>query len=1103
MRLQRVVFLGILLFLAGNHTNLSAQKNVPLISSLDQLKRGIELSDSGFYSKACTLFEQISRSDSNYLSALFEDAVSRESNGEDSMAIAICNKGLETSSEYIPDFYKLKAGALIDLKKYDEAINLMHKAIREYPNIYLLHFTLGLAHYEAKNYDSAVASFERSINLNAFHSSSHYYLGRCCVEQGRIVPAMLSLQFCLLLEPLTTRSFGVVQLMEKVAENKYDFNKATKVGPTKYGDEPFSDIELLVTSQIALNPEYKLQSKINYSIVKQCQLIYDKVNYDPKSNNFWMKTYVPFFNDMKKKEYFDSYSCYIMQSVNDDALQEIIKKEKKKIDEFVGWADNEITSMHHTRQITVDGKTKDVACYYYANHMIQAIGPENEKGKQVGEWIIYHENNGTIAAKGSFDDNDNRIGNWQWFYTNGALKERTAYIGGKKEGISETWYENGAPKSKYNYKNDLMEGESWEYNSSGMPATYGSYKQNKPIGKFTLYFADGRQHYVVNYGEQGLDGEQKEYYVTGQLKLSTLYKNGKKNGIMTDYWSNGKIKDQGNYQDDKAIGHFKFYFEDGPLQKEADYLNGNLSGTMITYFRNGKKADETHFGDGGRMDGADIIYDEDGIKYGELDYQKDELQHYQYLDKNGKVITEAKLTDKKLHHENYYPNGIKHSEGESVNGLRQGVWKFYSITGALITSENYDEGRVDGMLINYYSNGQVKDKVEYKGDLSDGYYKEYYQNGTIKAEGWYVAGAEQGDWYYYNVRGGTESHYYYVDGVPRGYIDYYNPAGSLCEEDYYTLGYLDKIWVYDSTGKNAVYTYNSDKGNGHYASKYPGGQSKTERTYVAGYQDGHEKRYYYNGKLLAEGDYLLDKHEGAYKTYYDNGSLQSIYTYINGELNGPALTYFKSGKMKIADNYFEDEENGAYKEYYETGNVCRDGQDSEGALEGKCVCYSQDSLIYCVSWHHNGIITGYSYPDKNGNLVPTKPLINGTGSIKAYYANGNKSLENSYNAGSLDGKRTEYFSNGNIFEDENYVMGNFDGTQKYFYPNGKPQSQESYYMGERDGKSTYFYENGKVEHEESWVLGNKQGSFNYYDNSGKLIRTAVYYNNDEIYETSQ
>jgi antitoxin component YwqK of YwqJK toxin-antitoxin module len=1092
--------LPIFILLFANSIIARGQKNVQLINSLDVLKQGVVLMDSGAYDLACSLFEQVSRNDTNYVLALFEDAASRESNDEDSMAVVLCDKGLAIPTEYEPDFYKLKAGALIGMKKYNEAESILYKAINKFPDVYQLHFTLGLAYYKAQRYDSAIASLERSIHLNIFHASSHYYLGRCCLEQGRVIPALLSLQFSLILEPLTTRSFSTIQLIERVTENKYEFNSATKVDPTKYGDGPFLDIEALVQSQAALNKEYKPESKINYNIVKQCQLIYDKLRYEPNSDNFWMRVYVPFFTDMRKMKYFDPYSCYIMQSVNDDVLQKQIKKEKKKVDKFSDWAYQEISNTRKTREIMIKGTKTMVHCYYYDSHALRSMGQLNTKGEYKGEWVFFNENTEKISAKGTFDDNANPIGQWEYFYFDGTPKERSNYSMGKRNGLSEEWYENGAIEGQYYFKNDKLDSDFVKYNTSGIPSYRGTYKDNQLSGKAVTYYSDGRKWYELNYSNGLLEGEQREYFANGQLKFSGTYTAGKKNGSAKDYWSNGKLKDEGENKDDKANGHWKFYYSDGTFWEEADYMDDHHSDPVTEYYRNGKKKEEIPYDADGKLNGAYNYYDDDGVKYKQADYLNDMLQHYVYTDKNGKTLSEAKIADKKIMMVNYYPNGVKQSEGQLVNDKREGEWKFYAYNGTLSGTEEYSAGDLEGRATNYYTNGKIKNEVDYKNDMKEGYYKGYYIDGTLNCEGWYVAGKRQGDWYYYNSKEGLESHNYYLNDDEHGYQDYFNSNGNITSEDYYRLGYFDKLWNYDTTGKNVENTYISDKGNGHFVLLYPNGQARVDRTYVAGNNDGADKSHYCNGKLLYDGFFIAGKKQGKQTDYYDNGDLRSVYNYDLGDATGPVVVYFKGEKPWIKKNYFEDEKDGPIEEHYDIGNLLYTGQQHDGLNEGRYDFYSPDSLLSCICFYHQGVLLSYSYFDKNGNMIAPVLIKNDSDHIVTYFSNGNKSGEYTYSNRYLNNEAKEYYSNGNVYKIDHYYYGNLSGPQKAYYSNGTPKAEENYYLGDQDGKNVYYSDNGKVERIENWVLGDKQGPFYYYDKSGNLTKTIVYYDNNEVYE---
>src|SRR4029077_14137097 len=139
---------------------------------------------------------------------------------------------------------------------------LKDSAITKYSNAYKLYYALGLAYFKASKYDEAIAAFEKSIDLNLYDASSHYYLGKCCLEQGRTIPALLCFHFYMILEPLRSRSFSTLQLMEQGEENKYEYNSSTAVAPEKYHDESFSDLDMLIKSKIALKDDYKSKAKV-------------------------------------------------------------------------------------------------------------------------------------------------------------------------------------------------------------------------------------------------------------------------------------------------------------------------------------------------------------------------------------------------------------------------------------------------------------------------------------------------------------------------------------------------------------------------------------------------------------------------------------------------------------------------------------------------------------------------------------------------------------------------------------------------------------------------------------------------------------------------
>ncbi len=56
----------------------------------------------------------------------------------------------------------------------------------------------------------------------------------------------------------------------------------------------------------------------------------------------------------------------------------------------------------------------------------------------------------------------------------------------------------------------------------------------------------------------------------------------------------------------------------------------------------------------------------------------------------------------------------------------------------------------DGLFMNYYPNGVIKDSGHYKNGLRDGIWNEYYTNGVLSATGFYLNGLKNSSWKYYS-----------------------------------------------------------------------------------------------------------------------------------------------------------------------------------------------------------------------------------------------------------------------------------------------------------------------------------------------------------------
>jgi len=105
----------------------------------------------------------------------------------------------------------------------------------------------------------------------------------------------------------------------------------------------------------------------------------------------------------------------------------------------------------------------------------------------VGKWIFYHNNSTAILSSEFYNEKGELEGEKQVFYKNGAIAERSNYIGGKLSGLSFWYAENGMVLKAFNYKNDELDGVCKYYDNSGVLEAEGAYKSDRKHGIWKYY----------------------------------------------------------------------------------------------------------------------------------------------------------------------------------------------------------------------------------------------------------------------------------------------------------------------------------------------------------------------------------------------------------------------------------------------------------------------------------------------------------------------------------------------------------------------------------------------------------------------------------------
>lgn len=1065
------------------------------------IEKGVALHDEKKYDEAIAEYKKVNKNDTNYVLAQIELVFSYYQSDRDSLVVVVCNDVLQTPSKYSPSALLYKADALDKMKKYDEAIKAFEEGIKRYPMNNSFYYDYALLKYNQGKYKDAYDLCVKSLGYNPYHANSHNLMGNLAIKQGKIIPAILAFQFYLLLDNTSTRAAGIVNQIESLCKIEYEFKDAVKVDELADYDN-FEELESILRSKAALSGKYKSQTKLNYAVTKQLQLISEKIAVDKNDKGFYMQFYAPILAEQYKKGYLEPYSYSLFSGLNNEEIDKWIKRNEKSTNEWASWLKTYIGDHYTSFDANLNGKTIKARHWYSNSFKINAVGNVDAAGTDIGYWNYYYSN-GILKTEGGYDNKGQRDGVWKYYDMTGTLKDIERYTGGKLTGKRESFYSNGSIKSLYNDVNGLFEGVQTTYYPTGVKKGEYDYKAGIEEGKERSFHRNGKLEYEMTVVNEKFEGDFLKYYENGHLREKSFFKAGKREGKSVNYYNvpANQVKSEGSYREGVYVGEWKFYHQNGQLD-ESGMLDkeGNRTGLWKSYYDDGVLKSEEMYSKG-KNDGIIKYYSNNGKQNEEFVYKNGVLQEYKAFAPDGKIIYQ----NKKDGRNNYdlvlfHPNGNKRREGKIVNGLSEGVWKNYHFNGYITDEVKYTADKKDGKSIEYYPNGKIKSEMQYVNGETDGYYREYYKNGKLKREGAYVEDKSVGLWTGYEANGCKDYERFYKDDKLDGWQAYYSCAGKIDSEDNRELEYLKKTYIYDSLGK-VFETINFDKGTANIDSKYFNGKPKARYTYKNNILQGKYESFYPNGGKNSVRMYENDDLQDEYLAYYTNGVLAYTKNYVNDEMHGKQSYYFKEGgNLRWEINYFYGKIVGTETYYYPNKQIEWTRTYKDGELDGVYIRYDEAGEVQLKRNFENGRFVSYTYLDATGNYVPLIMVKNETVNIKAFYKNGNPSMSYSLVNGDLEGKRIVYYSNGKVKEEDTYLNDDLLGTSKEYYVSGKIKAEDQYKDGNKNGKCVEYYENGKIKSVEYYVNDTQHGKSTYYDIDGKLTKTHIYYDGELVDE---
>jgi len=1082
----------LLLLAAITIPSLTFAQKIELINSGELIKRATMVHDSGQYKKALSIYDKISRSDTNYVWSLYERAMTCEADSQFNRAIKYCEEALSLPEQrdYEPDIYNIYGNTLHDSGQAEKALTVFDAAIAKYPSYALLYFNKGVVQLALKRYPEAEALFQKALMVNPYMYSAHYQLGLTALQQGKIIPAYLCFTGYLLMTPsgkYWSKSINLLNQISKGTDEILEYKNKRTITP----DENYQAMEDIVISKIALDKGYKPIIALDDAISRQIQAVFEKLEYSDSNNDFYIQYYLPYYKKLFNEGKFEPFINHIFSSATVPMIQEYNKKNKKTIDAFVDEAAAYFDGIRATRELSFKKRDQVTDKYYFENGKLVGKGVLTNNGKTLtGHWEFYYPA-GNIKGLGEYNAQGGREGTWMFYRMSGRLKGKEQYRNGKLEGEADNYFENGNPSSHEPYVNDQLDGVATTYYYAGNIKSKSNYKQGKKNGEAREYYSNGNLYSINNYEADALTGVSKEYYKSGAIKETEQYTNGNADGDYKSYYEDGAISVAGQNMKGKAYGEWKFYYNSGKIKEKRNYVNDLEEGPHEEYFENGQVS-ASFQSKKGKISGEATYFYKDGKVLSKFTYDNGAVRSVKFFDKAGTQVSASEMKNNLIDIVSYGTDGFKRARySANQKGDLTGEDTLFYPSGKVNQVLQYDKGELNGPVISYYLNGNKKSEVNYSAGKQNGYFTEYYPNGKIQIEGWIIDDKDQGEWDYHDEKGRLVSKSYYLDNDLSGYKEEYFTTGQKKSEQKYERGWLEKLTQFDKDGK--VFAVDSfPKGTGKYVLYYPNGKVMEQGNYVNGDFDGPYKSYFFDGSLQSSFFYNKGVRDSTYSSFYYGGRKDNEGIYKNGAKTGSWKIYDENGKLFLDITYRHDQKNGPEVRYLPDGNKSQVSTYKDDELDGTYSKYNTDgSLAYQVEFEE-GRASSYSYLGKDGKFVPAIPISPQNGLLKAYFSNGSVARECHYSDGVKNGKDILYYPNGQIRSVDTTAYSISQGTYKEFYPDGKLKAEYPYTVDNVDGVCLEYNANGILKKEEHYDNGSYEGQVKYFDNDGKLLKTMQY-----------
>ncbi len=301
------------------------------------IKQGQALFGHELYEDAINKYKQAITFDKKCVEANYELAYTYLTIGDYDEALYYSRNVLAEKSDYWVDALLIYCEVLKNKGNTKAAIREYEKALKKYPNEYLLYYNIAESHHLLKEEDKAADAAIKCLQYNKNHIPSHLLLSSVMKVKGEVLKSMLPLYYCLLIEVDEQKKKELLDdlqvrwhvAMVQKPQMSAPVSKHTNISGLKVAESKLNSIAREASIN---NPEEP------YALIDKTVTLFAMLKEEQTGEmDFFDIQYVDFFNQMSEAGHVQSFAYFICSSKYNPEVLVWLGDHQSEFSAFINW----------------------------------------------------------------------------------------------------------------------------------------------------------------------------------------------------------------------------------------------------------------------------------------------------------------------------------------------------------------------------------------------------------------------------------------------------------------------------------------------------------------------------------------------------------------------------------------------------------------------------------------------------------------------------------------------------------------------------------------------------------------------------------------------